>query len=86
MMLKLAFCEIWVRRMDLMQFRWPIVFTEIWVIVEKKLLEGKQVSDQVRETINALYCPHCQNYGIKKGKFPASVDRDEKQVVQADVI
>ena len=53
-----------------------------------KLLEGKQVSEKVREAIQSLHCPHCQNYGIKKGVSPASVERAENfnQVVQADVM
>ena len=53
-----------------------------------KLLEGKQVSEKVKEAIESLNCPHCQNYGIKKGVSPASVERAENfnQVVQADVM
>ena len=53
-----------------------------------KLLDGKQVSEKVKEAIESLNCPHCQNYGIKKGVSPASVDRAEhfNQVVQADVM
>ena len=52
-----------------------------------KLLDGKQVSEKVKEAIESLNCPHCQHYGIKKGVSPASVDRAENfnQVVQADV-
>ena len=53
-----------------------------------KLLDGKQVSEKVKEAIESLNCPHCQNYGIKKGVSPGSVDRAENfnQVVQADVM
>ena len=53
-----------------------------------KLLDGKQVSEKVKEAIESLNCPHCQHYGIKKGVSPASVDRAENfnQVVQADVM
>ena len=36
-----------------------------------KLPEGKQVSEKVREAIESLHCPHCQNYGInEEGCFP----------------
>ena len=53
-----------------------------------KLLDGKQVSEKVKEAIESLNCSHCQNYGIKKGVSPGSVDRAENfnQVVQADVM
>eukprot|EP00438_Fugacium_kawagutii_P019118 Skav204381 [mRNA] locus=scaffold4897:193896:199406:+ [translate_table: standard] len=53
-----------------------------------KLLEGKQVSDQVKKAIEDLKCPHCQSYGIKKGTSPASIDRATtfNEVVQADVL
>ena len=46
------------------------------------------VDDVETEAIESLNCPHCQNYGIKKGVSPASVDRAENfnQVVQADVM
>ena len=47
-----------------------------------KLLEGKQVSEKAREAIQSLHCPHCQNYGIKKGVCPrymaARIVSDEK--------
>eukprot|EP00435_Cladocopium_sp_Y103_P071760 s20_g38.t1 len=48
----------------------------------------KQGSEKVKEAIESLNCPHCQNYGIKKGVPPASVDRAENfnQVVQADAM
>jgi hypothetical protein len=46
------------------------------------------VDDVETEAIESLNCPHCQNYGIKKGVPPASVDRAENfnQVIQADVM
>ena len=88
MMLKLALCDNWLRRMDRVAHRLHRNLGHPRKEVLLKLLEGKQVSEKVREAIQSLHCPHCQNYGIKKGVPPASVERAENfnQVVQADVM